>query len=145
VELLLPKEEKIYTQENGVGLTAVDCAMLKLLSPFHGISNPENRRSHNSNQPISHLLVPEKKCHSHLMGHLKKQRVIVKDEDVTRVTEMMINQANHMVDNLANHSRRRFQQAEDDALQQTDTHISISFPFSIIPEAVKEDNMDVSN
>ena len=54
VELLLPKQDKVYNEENGVGFTALDAAAQSLLSQLHG-SNGNVVVGHSYNQVYQHV------------------------------------------------------------------------------------------
>lgn len=101
VEILLPektpkKEITVFTEENGVGLTALDCAMLKMTSIFHSARNSTAQQRHNRFAVSSvHTVVPAhlQKLYKHMNEVVGHARRITPSNDVRNVTEIIIAQS----------------------------------------------------
>jgi len=99
VEILLPNpENKLFQAEDGVGLTVVDCAMLRTTQIFH--ANRQNntpqygyrmKNNNNNNTAAQH----QTEIYNYIVKNLKGgKRVLVKGSLIRSGTEVLVNQAN---------------------------------------------------
>lgn len=115
--MLLNKDDPSYYEENGVGLTVLDCAMLVLIQLFHNERDEGDHHRHwrDFNCPENELQV-----FKYLLDYLKTKRRITSGKEVNKATNLLIQQSTSDKKPLSRWERRNQQVKAKEILDDID-------------------------
>jgi len=119
--MLLNKDDPSYYEENGVGLTVLDCAMLVLIQLFHNERDEGDHHRHwRQQQEDFNCPENELQVFKYLLDYLKTKRRITSGKEVNKATNLLIQQSTSDKKPLSRWERRNQQVKAKEILDDID-------------------------